>query len=245
MVDIKNTLYPQAQVSAQSQSFQIQIATTGTPSWIFSPSDQRVVELDWVDIRANYPNFPAGGRGLYEPQAGKIILRTDGWCRETLIHETLHSLSITGARSDLKRSFLNFFEGLTEFFTGYVMFRVYHDCYLAWKLGQYSWCSVTYTPWVKLWAAFSRFIPISELVKVYFWDGTGNWEAKTSGLLNAIHSAGYPRFDDFITKRTPTVEAKLYEECRKNFGRDRFESIYNGALINVLDFNQMLFPRTR
>jgi hypothetical protein len=176
----------------------MRIATSGAPSWIFLSPDKKIVELDVVDIVANYPNFPTGGgRGLYDTKNGKTILCQGRWCKETLIHETLHSLSFTSVRQDLKRSFLNFFEGLTEFLAGYVMFRVYHDCYLAWKEERYSQCSVTYVPFVKLLAAFSRFIPMSELIKVYFWDGTRNWEGRCSSLLDAIHNAGYPQFDDF------------------------------------------------
>lgn len=241
--DVRNTLYPQAQVGSQSQNYQMRIATSGAPSWIFLPPDIKIIEFDIVDIVANYPNFPIGkGRGLFDAQNGKTILCLGRWCRETLIHETLHSLSFTSVRQDLKRSLLNFFEGLTEFFAGYVMFRVYPECYLAWKEERYSHCSVTYVPFVRLWAAFCRFIPISELTKVYFWDGTRNWESRYSGLLDAIHSAGYPRFDDFVRRRIPTVEAKLLDECLKNFGRNRFRTIYEGPLGDTLNFGQMLCP---
>jgi hypothetical protein len=141
---------------------------------------------------------------------------------------------------DLRRTYLAFFEGLTEFFAGYVMFCRYHDCYEAWKGNNYSSCSVTYVQSVRLWAAFCRFIPIVELVKTYFWDGTPDWEARCLGLLEAVHQVGYPHFDDFRRRPTPTVEGKILEECLENFGRLEFQSIYEGPLSSTLDFSEML-----
>lgn len=241
--EIRSALYHQAQVGSQSLNCQIRIATIGAPSWLFLSPETRIVELDVVDIVANYPTFPVStGRGLHDVNIGKTILCRGKWCRETLLHETLHSVCFTSVRRDIARSFLNFYEGLTEFFAGYVMFRYHPDCYLAWKEERYKECLVTYIPLVKLFASFCRFIPLAELVKIYFWDGTANWEARCSGLIEAIHQAGYRRFDDFTKRRTPTVEIKFYEECLKNFGRARFRSIYEGALVDVLNFAQMLCP---
>lgn len=157
-----------------------------------------------------------------------------------MIHETLHSLSFTCIRRDLARRYLNLFEGLTEFFAGYVMFRNYPDCYVAWKEESYQECSVTYPPSVRLWSSFCRYVPISELLKIYFWDGSRNWEAKYSNFLQAIHQAGYPNFGDFRRQPTPTIEARILEECLRNFGRNEFLRIYRGSLAETLDFSQML-----
>lgn len=239
--DVRGTLYQHAQVSSPSVNYQMRIATAGVPQWITLSPAISIIELQLVDILANYLNFPTGGgRGLHDPRIGKTILCWERWCRETLIHETLHSLSFSSVRLDLRRSFLNFFEGLTEFFAGYVMFCRYPPCYPAWKQQRYTYCSVTYIPLVRLWAAFCRFVPMSELVKVYFWDGTKDWEARCENLLDAIHQAGYPRFGDFVRHRAPTVETRILEECLNNFGREKFRSIYEGPLANTLDFNQML-----
>ena len=238
--DIRRSLFAQAQVATQSASCQMRIVTCGTPSWIFLSADTRAIELDLVDILVNYPSFPMGGRGLHDVGNGKIILCRDKWCRETLIHETLHSVSFTNVRRDLARHYLNLFEGLTEFFTGYVMFRNYADCYDAWKEERYEVCSVTYISSVRLWATFCRFIPISQLSKIYFWDGTRNWEAKYSKFLQAIHQTGYPNFGDFRREPTPTIETRILEECLRNFGRTEFLRIYRSSLTEVLDFTEML-----
>jgi len=122
------------------------------------------------------------------------------------------------------------------------MFCNYPDCYVAWKEERYQECSVTYAPSVKLWASFCRFIPMSELLKIYFWDGTMNWEAKCSDFIEAIHQVGYPNFADFRRQPTPTIESRILEECLRNFGRTRFRFIYEGPLIDALDFRQILGP---
>lgn len=239
--DIKCTLYKGATEGVPSKNCQLRIATAGIPQMIPFTSDTKIIELNPVDILVNYPRFPIdGGRGIYDPLIGKIILCQGKWCRETLIHETLHSLSFSSVRRDLHRRFLSLFEGLTEFFTGYVMYRRYFDCYTSWKENKYPYCSVTYVPSVRLWAAFCRFIPLAELVKIFFWNGTPDWEARCHDLLYKIHQSGYPRFDDFIRRPVPTVESKILEECLKNFGREKFLSIYEGPLQNTLDFSQML-----
>jgi len=239
--DIRNSLFAQAQVASQSKSLPIRIATCGSPSWRLLSPNIRIVELDLVDILVNYRNFPMTGRGLHDPVNGKIILCQDKWCRETLIHETLHSTSFPCVRHDIARRYLNLFEGLTEFFAGYAMFHKYPDCYIAWKQKRYRECSVTYIPSVRLWGAFCRFIPISKLSKVYFWDGTTDWEAKYSDFLEAIHEAGYPDFGDFRRRPTPTIETRIYEECLRCFGRIRFRRIYEGPLVHTLDFKHMRY----
>ena len=239
--DVKDTLYQQAQVGSPSANCQIRVATAGIPQWIPLTSGIRIMELSPIDILVNYPTFPINeGRGLYDPKIGKTILCQGKWCRETLIHETLHSLSFSSVRMDLRRTFLSLFEGLTELFTGYLMFCRYPKCYTAWKMNSYPYCSVTYVPSVRLWATFCRFISMAELVKIFFWNGTPNWEGRCRGLLDCIHKSGYPLFDDFVKRPNPTVESKILEECLKNFGREKFRSIYQGPLQNTLDFTQIL-----
>jgi hypothetical protein len=241
MSNIKDTIYRSAKEGAPSKNCQIRIATAGTPQMISLTSGIRIIELNPVDILVNYPRFPIdAGRGLYDPLIGKIILCQGKWCRETLLHETLHSVSFSSVRMDLRRRFLSLFEGLTEFFAGYIMFRKDSECYVAWKENRYPYCSVTYVPSVRLWATFCRFIPMAELVKIFFWNGMPDWENHCHGLLDKIHQLGYPHFDDFIKRPVPTVESKILEECLKNFGREKFRSIYEGPLPDALDFTQII-----
>lgn len=202
-----------------------------------------MVELHEVDILANFPYYSPGSlRGLYDYSSGKIFLSKDRWCLKTLIHEGFHSVSFFAVRPDLRRKLLYLNEGLTELFTGYILYKRYMECYKAWKQDLYEVCSVTksaYLPWVKLLASFCRFVPLTELYKVYFWDGTANWEKRYHEFLAAIHRAGYPRFQDIMRKPKPTLEMSLLRECKKVFGK-RFDSIYYSPVECCLDFSQML-----
>ena len=234
------TMFPEAQAYPISAPKQIRIATAGPPTFRILSPDTRIVELDIAEVTINYPGFPATGRGLYDSEVGKIILCQNKWCRETLIHETFHSVSFGAARIDLGRRYLNFFEGLTEFFTGYVMFCRYLDCYEAWREERYQECSVTYDRFVKLWAAFCRFIRIQELFRVYFWNGTTDWEGKCDEFLTSVHQAGYRNFGDFRRRPIPTIEMKILGECLKSFGRAQFKHIYESPLSEILDFRHIL-----
>jgi len=74
------------------------------------------------------------------------------------------------------------------------------------------------------------YVPITQLVR----------EAKCTELTTAIHQAGYPNFESFRERPTPTVEAKLLNECLKNFGRIQFKNIYESPLPELLDFTKIL-----
>jgi len=239
MQDIRS-IFAQAQVYPRNATQQIRIGSCGPPSYRTLSLETRIIELDIAEIMLNYPGAPPMIRGLYDVATGKTILCRGNWCRETLIHETLHSFSFGSVRPDLGRRYVNFFEGLTEFFSGYIMSIKYPDCYRAWKEQKHRECSVTYIPFVRLWAAFCRFIRIQELLLIYFWDGTTYWEKKCADFTEAIHQAGYPDFDNFRNRPLPTVEAKIQEECLKNFGRVHFKNIYESPLPELLDFNQVL-----
>jgi len=162
------SLFAQAQAHTRNVAQQIRIGTCGAPSYRTLSPDTRIIELDVTEIMLNYPGAFPTIRGLYDAATGKIILCQGKWCRETLIHETLHSVSFSAVRADLKRRYVNLFEGLTEFFAGYIMSSKYPDCYEAWKEQKYQECSVTYISFVKLWAAFCRFIRMQELLRIYF-----------------------------------------------------------------------------
>ncbi len=90
------------------------------------------------------------------------------------------------------------------------------------------------------WAAFCRFIPLRELLRVYFWDAAANWETKCVELIAGIRQAGYPNFQDFRIRPSPTVEARILDECLKNFGRVQFRNIYESPLNELLDLTQIL-----
>jgi len=126
--DIRSTIYPKAVVAPPTMGCMLRIASAGPSSSLFLSAQTRIIEFPEIDILSNY-HYPYSGtlRGVHDWERGKILLCEGKWCRETLIHEILHSVSFPCVRSDLRRRLINFFEGLTEFFAGYVMFRCYHN----------------------------------------------------------------------------------------------------------------------
>lgn len=181
------------------------------------PASTRISEVPksiWLNA---FPN-KRSARGLHLPSFGKILLHQHNWCRKTLIHEALHSLSAFNVRSDL-RPYIFLREGITEFFTGYVLFRKYSKCYQAWKHETYPECKITYKRQARLWCAFCNFISTKEVVKIYFWGPSISWRQCYNQFLNAIHSAGYRNFRDIFTLApTPTLEEVFIQECIDNFG---------------------------
>lgn len=181
-------------------------------------------------------NFPPGLHGRYVN--GKIFLKEGNWCRKTLYHETLHGVSIFMVanvyRSVTQRHrFLS--EGLTEFLTGYILFREYDECYRAWKTRTFEECKISYRNQVKLWCTFCNFIRLEEVIKLYFWDGTGNWNERYDQFLTAIHDAGYPNFRDVLTLGDNS-EILFTQECINNFGED-FQDILDSR--KSLDFTSV------
>jgi len=236
--DIKY-LFPQAQTQNKATGWQIRIGVAGPPLYQFISPETKIIELDLADVAANYGRAPLGGRGLYDVDKGKIILVRGSWCRETLIHETLHSVSF-GAVSTRFMRYMNLFDGLTEFFTGYILYGLYPECFAAWKEKSHRECAVTYESFVKLLSAFCRFLRIQDLLPVYFWNGTNNWDAQFAQLVNTIHQAGYPGFQDFRQGPGLTIETRFMDQCLSNFGRVQFKNIYESPLSELLDFAQML-----
>lgn len=232
--DVKKLLFPNALKVNPSCPVTL---TAGVGIAIPIPSPTRIYEVPKSIWSNNFPNW-SHARGLHRSSFGKIFLHEDKWCRETLIHEALHSLSAFNVRTDLRRyRFLN--EGITEFLTGYILFRKYPKCYQAWKQERYPECRVTYKRQVRLWCAFCNFVSLKEVVRIYFWDRSTSWQECYSTFLDAIHSAGFPAFRDvFSLEPTPTLEEVFIEECINNFGRD-FIDVFESRSLS-LDYTRLI-----
>lgn len=172
-------------------------------------------------------NFPRGVHGVYHN--GKIFLKEANWCRKTLYHEALHSVSVFSVRSvsSIGRRHLFFSEGLTEFFAGYMLFKDYKTCYNSWKRGTFRECKLSsYKNKVKLWCTFCNFIELSEVIRLYFWNGSGTWDQRYVRFLTAIRNAGYPDFRDVLNLGNNT-DTLFVQECVNNFGRDFHDVLHS------------------
>ena len=234
ILDIKQFLFRHARFVNPSRQYSINV---GGGIAIPIPASTRIYEVS----KSIWPNaFPRmrHARGLHIPFSGKILLHQDNWCRKTLNHEALHSLSAFNVRSDLRHYlFLN--EGITEFLTGYILFRKYPKCYQAWRQEKYPECKVTYKRQARLWCTFCNFISMKEVVKIYFWDPSVSWQQCYNQFLRAIHTAGYPNFQDIFTlDPTPTLEEVFKQECIDNFGREFLDILESPR--RSLDYSKVL-----
>ena len=231
--DVKKLLFSKALKVNPSRQFTLDV---GGGVRFSIPASRRVYEVPKSIWSRNFPNW-GQARGLHRSSLGKIFLHEDKWCRKTLTHEALHSLSAFNVRTDLRRyRFLN--EGITEFLTGYILFKNYPKCYQAWRQERYSECKVTYKRQVRLWCAFCNFVTLKEVVKIYFWDRSTSWQECYRIFLDAIHNAGFPDFRDILSlEPTPTLEEVFIQECINNFGQD-FTNVFESRSLS-LDYTRL------
>jgi|GEM_PF-1636730 hypothetical protein len=131
-------------------------------------------------------------KGSYDPLTNEILLVYGIWCRKTLIHEILHSAShfAYGRFTQIgKVQLLN--EGITEFFTGWVLYECYEKCYNVWINSGYSnicnqceylncysckFCGLSYEKELKVISILLENIDINDLVELYIWKPNSNWK---------------------------------------------------------------------
>ena len=238
MVLIKTAVSPNAQFVRSPEAMWLTLVSRGGDRKF---SAERTVELEEVDLRENWPevqNRPLGSiYGLYHP-SGKIFLVKHRWCVKTLVHETLHSASITAARTELRRRYYTLFEGLTEFYCGYLLSKHYPKCYESWKGEIFKACSMRVQYYPHLWGAMCKFISIQHLGEIYFWRGRSDWETLFEDFVNNIRKEGYPRFRNILqtSGQLPFVQY-LRDECIRNFC-DKFKRMYE-SVTEALDFSSM------
>lgn len=221
---IQSELFPQAQFANPS------VVTTmrqGPLGQVTVPADVRVVELQEADLLQLVPGYQPGTlRGVYNPALGKILLNNKLWCTSTIIHETLHAVSTFSVRNDLGRKLLPLVEGLTEFYTGYLLFKAFPNCYATcWRNDSVCGCQCTYGPQVKIWSSLCHFLPIKETCGIYFWDDSRDWESKWTSFIRRIRESGHPTFKDVLQNSRTLGWALFRQECMNNFGSD-YKKIY-------------------
>jgi hypothetical protein len=219
---IKKHIY--AKVSwAPSQSWVIQLHNGQR----LSPPNERILELTERDLRAALReevggDFPSGKiKGAHNMSYGKIFLVRDvEWCRTTLIHETLHSASIS-SRMPHHMRLDELIEGLTEFFTGLLMFKEYPNCYAAWTDDQRAPCVKGWAKQaLKVWWAISTLISVRHIIDLYFWNNQPSWEQAFQDFFSAVKFRNILEF-----KKKIALRVYLERECAVNFGM-KFDELH-------------------
>jgi hypothetical protein len=181
--------------------------------------------------------------GAYNNLLGAILLRSSSrpgfsWCKNTLIHETLHSVSLYSriyAIPGIMRLHLDLNEGITECLTGYAMFQRHQECYTSWKQTIKGGCSVAYKPVTKVFCSLAQVIGVSPLANFYFSENTA-FQPAWDQFINEIHAAGNEKFMFSLTSQTSFRLNNFIDECVKNILG--FKKIYRSAF-HCLDFSQI------
>ena len=181
--------------------------------------------------------FGQGLRGNYHPESGRIFLRAETWCKHCLIHETLHAVSILAAQQNIAvgNRYLFLREGLTEFLTGYILFRKYPNCYQAWKNKTYeNWCALppSYEEMARIWFTFCRFVSLNYVKRLFLGNDMQTWNDLWNRFLGDIRRSGYPDFRDPMPGGIGRFQDRFLDECKKRFGKANVERIFESESLN-------------
>lgn len=179
----------------------------------------------------------SGLRGSYLGSDGKIYLHRGKWCIETIIHELLHACSITGI-IPLDDRYTEFIEGLTEFYTGYILFKAYPEVYqYCWRSETQWQCQMTYPRSTRLWGAFCHYVPIKETLPIYFYaGGSTDHAAIMNTFVDTVRSHGYSKFDNPLTRGSMPIHERFKTICKVSF--KNFDNLYSSRE-KCTDFKDM------
>ena len=205
--------------------------------------NMRTSKIELVTKRIFKKKFPSYDpdfiNGAYSLDDGAIYLIDVLACLKTIIHETLHSCSITSQDPLLYRQYKLFFEGLTELYSGFIMSRLYPDLTTeCWAINT-RLCRMHYVNQVKNWGAFCFFIPLAETCPVYFASSNfTNFRENFGKFIDHIHDRGYNSFKNPFDLDNAPLLSFFMKECERNFGNDW--SFIKDSNNQYMEFNKML-----
>lgn len=201
-----------------------------------------VNNLEWV---ANlHLTMHPRNRGTVNYAIGAILLHENGdkgnsWCIKTLVHETLHSVSmysrVWNRFPNMMRLQRFFREGITECLAGYALLKCKPDCYQGWKSGKFKRCSISYKNHVRLWCSFCQCVGIRDLAKFYLSTEENPVEAWNQ-LVQSVQNAGFQNFNYRLDPNRAFNEQQLRQTCINAF--PEFQEIYE-SLTRSLDFSRI------
>ncbi|MCH8915849.1 MAG: hypothetical protein IIA82_08425 [Thaumarchaeota archaeon] len=181
-----------------------------------SPAEELILEIDAMSLFRHTGITDFETRGCYKPSDGKIYLVRNKWCLETLIHETLHACSINSQDPELKR-YEQLFDGLTEFFTGYILFQEFKQCYTDCFSSFDQQCSMTYHNYTKLWIALCNFVSLKNVIGIYF-PTDKLWDDEVKEFVNRIKNLGFDKFSNPFGRAGLDSITRFRIICDKTFG---------------------------
>jgi hypothetical protein len=216
---IKKTLFSEACFANQSVPVTRTVNTGGVRFPLFLGPSERIAQVPEIVVKELLGASPYDVvRGATFYDIGKILLSKNQWCIETLIHETLHSLSIFGLVPDIRRRYTPMIEGLTECLTEYMLSANYAGPYNCLRQKN-TYCTLTYPYETRIWCALANVIGYRGIASIYFWNKRNDWETLFEEFSQGIRKAGYPKFENVLKvpgKLAPMV--RLHQECARAIG---------------------------
>jgi hypothetical protein len=197
---------------------------------------------EWIANTKLAGNAAALGRYLYEPAV--ILLHSNAgtfgsWCRNVLIHETLHSVSlysrIWNIFPDIIARHRALIEGINECLTGYVLFKKRPECYSIWKLNSQENCRIAYRETTRLFCSLAQIIGINPITNFYLSTET-DFNASWNRFVESVRSVGSNRFSYALSESTAFREPLFRDECVKSIAD--FRKIYDSQA-RSLDFSRI------
>ncbi len=176
-------------------------------------------------------------RGRYYRRSDKIILNPEKWCKKTVIHECLHSVSIFNhpCNSSFFRKTLYFAEGATEFLTGLLLFGNHYACYKNWIKKKYKKvCGLSYPHEIKIIFAFCGCVDPQVLVDLYLGNRTNVFPNAWAYFTEDIIQASGKNFKDVLDEGMKIGLITAFEiECEQRFQR-RFRELKKSLDFSLL-----------
>lgn len=216
-----------------------------TRGGFFLDAPKRVFVLDDFKWRANQSltRSPVTcGQYLYEPAV--ILLHENGdnrnsWCRHTLIHEVLHSVSIYSRIHDRFSEVIPLheplIEGITECLVGYILLKTHPECYQGWIKGQFSRCSVCYRERVRLWCSLCQGVGVNSTTK-FFLSQQADINAAWNDFVHTIQAMDHKSFNYQLEVNKAFKEPVFKQVCADSI--PGFTKVYE-SLTRCLDFSQV------
>ncbi len=156
----------------------------------FLGSESRVVELTEMDVLDNKLKKTERIKelhGFYGFDDNRIYLIRNKWCIKVMIHEILHACSMTTKFPMLRVKFGDVFEGLTDLYSGYILFKAYENTVNnCWVADSRKHCEVTYKEATQQWLTFCSFLSMEETIRLYFYKSESTWDQVTKEFTASI-----------------------------------------------------------
>lgn len=174
---------------------------TGDHSYTTS---QWTIILDKIDFSTRFPEHnPDLVQGIYDASQNKIFLNRELFCLKTIVHECLHSCSWGSYDPFLQINESIMFDGLTEFFTGYILAKHFPNSFACWIDPNPYLCNMNYVNVMKIFSSLCTFISILTLTKIYFYDPYSNFNSAFSDFITEVRKVS-PGFNNPLGKEIPT-----------------------------------------